>query len=103
MNEAQKQLSEAKTLISDSANWCQHANARSNTGQEVDVESESATKWCAFGALLRTHCRGSCVLYLDQAAEELCCGKGFVKTNDTTDHPTVMRMFDRAIELAGES
>ena len=89
-------LREARDLISDPERWCQECYARDKNGAPVLYESLAAVRWCALGACEKV---GADVRILWRAAERM---KGFdpADINDSTNHPTVMKMFDLAIELA---
>ena len=105
--EAAALLRKAKALIDTPEKWCQGTEAQDKNGRGVFCDSSAAVQFCALGALGNL---GSCSGYivsdfLDKAARKM----GHYGTdnespaanlNDTTDHPTVMAMFDLAIRLA---
>jgi hypothetical protein len=96
-NPVVEQLKAARELISDPEHWCRGAYARRKNGSECNSWSKSAHSFCALGAF-----RG----YGDNAWRTLnlaAKNMGFLSAhhlNDSTDHATVMEMFDRAIEHA---
>ena len=104
MSETVEQLKAAKALIFDPRHWCQGARARTCTGEAVWFSSCTATSWCSYGAILKV-CElvdSKHTLYLlKKVAQEM--GRASVAVlNDETNHATVMKMFDLAIEMAGE-
>lgn len=86
-------LKAAKARISDPANWLQN-------GYE-----DALGHVCAVGAIVKVSKHSTYavekldVCRLQKAAREMG-HENAADLNDFTDHPTVMRMFDRAIELA---
>lgn len=107
-NEVVKLLSEAQELIRDPKNWCQGPFALDAEGVSVSPGSSSACCFCADGAMERvlsdqldfsTYNKARRVL-TDAAFDMGVLGVVFL--NETTDHPTVMKMFDLAIELAAQ-
>ena len=98
-------LRAAKAKIEDPAHWCQGEYAKDALGQRASEYSDEACAWCAMGAF-HTIDNGSsydAFRSLAKAANEIHQGWGIPNVNDNTDHATVMRMFDRAIELAEAS
>ena len=99
-------LTQARGLISDPEKWCQTYSARDASGFAVAPERPQAIKWCAIGSVLKI---GSIVgdryqtdlarWYLRRTAVDMhyTCA---TLLNDNSNHPTVMAMFDKAIELA---
>ena len=104
MSAALEQLRDARALITDPAQWTEHTYARDRYGRAVDPCQPEAVCWCAYGALDRQgadECSDARE-YLRAAAEVLfdsfpAC------VNDDDGHAAVLRMYDRAIELAGAS
>lgn len=95
-------LREARALIEDPAHWCKNINAANIDGHECQVLSTSAVKFCAEGARWRVlgHWRREFAAYaLIKAAQDLGY-KDVIDLNDDSNHATVMKMFDCAIELA---
>ena len=102
-------LRKAKALIDTPEKWCQGFLARNILGFDVLPGNPDAVAFCARGALLFEAAGrpvGKCDKFLAQAARKIkVCASGsypHVDLNNTTDHPTVMRMFDLAIEMARE-
>ncbi|MGD1957175.1 MAG: hypothetical protein ACFBZ9_18510 [Sphingomonadales bacterium] len=102
-------LRAAKALIQKPENWCQGAYVRDKTGREVAFDDPLGCQWCAEGAVYKeVDARGVLdsrasrpFILLRDVAVKMGATRG-TKINDTTDHPTVMRMFDLAIEMAEE-
>ena len=106
--EAAALLRKAKALIDTPEKWCQGSEAADKNGRLVRASSSEALGRCSLGALIASGVNDESdpiVMKLNIAAVML----GFDATdneyaaanlNDTTDHPTVMRMFDLAIRLA---
>lgn len=98
-------LKKAKALIADPEHWCQGVMAKNDFGSEVYPDDLDACRWCAEGGMravqpFGTHSFTSAWDLLKEAAAEV----GYmspVSLNDEANHPTVMKMFDRAIALAG--
>jgi hypothetical protein len=102
-------LRRARDLIKDPARWTTGAFARNANGGEVCADDPGACEWCALGAVFvsqrseediepASKARG----LLAEAAE----GFGFEGAgmlNDSTDHTTVLAMFDAAIARAEEA
>lgn len=107
--EAVEVLKKAKALIADPEHWCRRRVATNAGGDGVPATSPSAVSWCSIGAVsavtVDVDVKQHAWMMLERAAEEM----GFEEDaeaaaaclNDETDHPTVMKMFDRAIALAG--
>ncbi len=106
--EAAALLRKAKALIDTPEKWCQGAEAADKGGRLVRASSFEAVSRCSLGALIASGVNDKSdpiVMKLNTAAVML----GFDATenecvaanlNDTTDHSTVMAMFDLAIRLA---
>lgn len=99
-------LKKARELIGDPSRWTQGLSARNANGGFVGVRSPDAICWCVGGAI--EYVGGTCpaaFTLLDQAAVEMTNDKGiypYLFVNDKMGHADVMRMLDRAIELAQE-
>lgn len=100
-------LREARALIEDPARWTQGALAHSKLGRAVNPEGKAAVRWCAMGALYKAADRVSDTFsverYLIAAARDIGLPRDVDDVNDSTDRATVLRMYDRAIELAEQS
>ena len=93
-------LRSAKRLIKDPRRWCQRTMYRDKDGNMCG--RKRAVSWCADAAVseIRKKYFLACpeIRLLDLSAREF----GYARScdlNDSTDHPTVMKMFNRAIEL----
>ncbi len=84
-------LSAAQERIRDPKNWCQ--------GTFGDWANR--TQFCAYGALLNEPNPTAALVLIDTVAQEQGYG-GSISLNDRTDHPTVMAMFQRAIEMRSQ-
>lgn len=101
-------LRRAKALIEDPKHWCQGASARDSEGNRVWEQSSEAVQWCAEGVLCHLDLARDFqspewdVLIL--ASTEILGKITAVpyEVNDDIGHAAVMRMYDRAIELADE-
>src|SRR4051812_47842004 len=93
-------LKRARAKIEKPESWCQRAYARDRFGQIIHVQSASACKWCALGAVkaLRPLFNRAEKERLVEAVKAMGFHGGVPDLNDETDHPTVLRMFDLAIE-----
>lgn len=106
-------LRAAKAKIEDPAHWCQGYSWLNSKNQPIsrDDMRSAARRCCAIGAVAlscqRLSDEWSPIRFLETAANELGFGEKVLlapaELNDSTDHATVMRMFDRAIELAEAS
>jgi len=103
----------AKAIIEKPENWTKGSFARSATGGAVPTDDPEAVCFCALGACLKSSPKGPFsdnLQELIQAATELGSNesdeaslRGITWINDNSGHEAVMKMFDRAIELAKES
>ncbi len=108
--EAAALLRKAQALINTPEKWCQGVGALDPFGRAVLPDSPTAISFCSAGALsvvdvmdldteAFTALRAAAEKMGFHATEDEC---PVVNLNDTTDHPTVMAMFDLAIRLARE-
>ncbi|MGI9449346.1 MAG: DUF6197 family protein [Geminicoccaceae bacterium] len=96
----------AKAKIEDPERWCQGWFARDIAGHPIGSRNPGACKWCSLGAIRVVWGPLSYESKVLQTLAVAALDQGFQlpeDLNDNTDHPTVMKMFDRAIELAGEA
>ena len=105
-------LKMAKAKIENPEHWCVHEEARNKHGLMVQADAPGACQWCAYGALFAVAPPPAARLVvecLDEVASKAIQGFEFLPgqdwvhadfVNDTTDHATVMRMYDLAIEKA---
>ena len=94
-------LRAARARIADPKNWTQRHFARDAYGLPVMGSSADAVCWCAEGALQaegRSYASAE-LLILDQAAHELT-NEFAAWVNDHDGHSAVLKIYDRAIELA---
>lgn len=91
----------ARELISDPSKWTQNAIARMPDGTECSEHDPEAVSWCALGAIHKCGYvySGDAWAHLSNAAYEVGASS-LVDVNNNRQHADVMRMFDRAIELA---
>lgn len=97
-------LRKAQDLIRDPSKWTQGSFAKTKDGEElVNGYDAGAVCWCAYGAteFVSGQFTSAAEDYLRVAANEL--GKSVVKVNDEDGHAAVMRLYDRAIELAEQA
>lgn len=98
----------AKELISSPEKWTMKVFARNRIEFEVDPVSSAACKWCAVGAIIREAKRlkvdgESALVFLRKATKDwgIHGSSGSAPIlNDRGNHAEVMKLFDRAIELA---
>lgn len=95
-------LRAAKALIEDPDRWCQGAFAKMSNGMEVMPINSAAHSYCALGSAIKvSNQEFTLAAALNRTAKKM--GHDYASVlNDSTDHPTVMKMFDLAIELALE-
>lgn len=98
----------AKELINSPEKWTMKVFARNKIEFEVDPTSFGACKWCAVGAVIHEAKRlkadeESALVFLRRATKDWgihgAAGSPPI-LNDRGNHAEVMKMFDRAIELA---
>lgn len=93
----------ARALISDPSKWTQQEYARDDASNGVGSLDESAVCWCSYGAIERaagTRLTGRIDTILCDAALDIFNSGCVSVINDSRSHADVLRMFDRAIELA---
>ena len=101
-------LKKAKALIDSPKKWTQKVYARDTKDMPVPWGSSAACKFCALGAvnrvvfLLYSHSLVFAALECLQEASNTLTGKSVAHINDTTDHATVMSIYDKAIQRAEE-
>ena len=103
-------LTQALEIISDPKRWTQHTFAKALNGANVSYLNDEAVKFCATGAIFKLvkwtgDCHVPAATWLDEAAMQLFFGTetppgGAIYVNDYLGHAAVVRMFERAIELA---
>ena len=101
-----RQLEKAKAKIATSSTWAKGALARDKNSKPVSTVDPRACRFCSVGALLVSD-----VPYLlgdpardllDKAASEIRSihNTDIITANDSSSHKTVMKIWDRAIEMA---
>lgn len=101
MMTAAEALRAAKAKIEDPGYWCKYYYARDADGKPTESFDQKACSWCALGAVLSIGADFHIFHYLHKAAKEYGCISADV-LNDHSTHAQVMKMYDRAIELAEE-
>ena len=101
---AKDRLVAARKKIEDPANWIKGRYAADANGEKCLSYADEACKFCALGALFSTEAgyfNEPSVEILYEASHELGFD-GVTEMNDDerTDHPKVMALYDKAIELA---
>ena len=103
------QLRAARALIASGTGWTQNAFGRDEHGDKVDtvaVVRGDGCAWCAYGALMHVtrgdDPPGDSFLIRAVTAPEFR-GMEPDEVNDLLGHGAVLRMYDRAIELAWEA
>lgn len=107
-NPALEILEQAQNLIRDPEHWITDYYASDNRGDLCEPSEERATCFCSVGAVMRAS--GTSGLnyrrakrLLDQAVEKHAPNyAGIVDYNDSHTHADVMRMFNKAKEMARE-
>jgi hypothetical protein len=99
-------LEEARDLIANERYWTTGAFARDRLGMKVSPRNESASQWCAIGALERVQICWPPSPIDHYAARILYRARPrpyvVTEVNDRLGHEAVLAMYDRAIALARE-
>lgn len=100
-------LKRARALIEDPKHWTQGAYARNKSGKPVDADSPAAERFCALGALDRVGAGGRAEVFLYKATRGNQHGVSWVNdgylpgvSSRLAAHNAVLRIYDRAIEIA---
>lgn len=102
-------LKDAKAVIDKPENWCRETYARDAEGEGAEPYDPEAVCWCSLGAL-HVACGPTnqvladlCAAHLHRAAEMETDGEYFSidDANDALEHAALMKIWDRAIEMAG--
>ena len=106
----QKQvLINARALIADPAHWTRGTIARTANGRKVEWHDQSATKWCAMGAMYRAAYdlvgdRKQAVRIGNDLANSIRPRRwlrgGLPLINDVRGHTVVLAVFDKALQAA---
>lgn len=110
---ARKALEAARAKIADVWNWEQWCEASDSDRWYVEPLSPDAVQWDALGALGAASFYDTDIAYQDlekarkeaydllcQARDELFPGYSITKVNRQIGHKSVLKLYDRAIELA---
>lgn len=97
-------LTKARELIADPDHWTKGVLARDDLDITTSTTSENACKWCSVGAVDAV-CGDDYDAYYDAVGklnfQAVKRGYDFVaELNDSTNHATVLEMFDDAIKDA---
>ena len=106
----QKQvLINARALIADPAHWTRGTIARTANGRKVEWHDQSATKWCAMGAMYRAAYdlvgdQKQAVRIGNDLANSIRPRRwlhgGLPLINDVRGHTVVLAVFDKALQAA---
>jgi hypothetical protein len=106
----QKQvLINARALIADPAHWTRGTIARTANGRKVEWHDQSATKWCAMGAMYRAAYdlvgdQKQAVRIGNDLANSIRPRRwlrgGLPLINDARGHTVVLAVFDKALQAA---
>jgi hypothetical protein len=105
-NQVVEKLKVARALIV--RGWCRHSLAQTRFGNRVEPGSDHATRWCAYGALIRAgvpeESEGVMVnLLLDELPPNLKYleyGIGDYNDDPETTQDAIIALYDRAIAKA---
>lgn len=96
-------LISARDLIRDTKNWAQRAEALTVQGERVSPLNESASRFCAGGAVVKIakgySDGGQFALITLNAATHAWYRGGLTAVNDFTGHRAIMHVFDEAIQM----
>ena len=106
----QKQvLINARALIADPAHWTRGTLACTANGRRVEWHDQSATKWCAMGAIYRAAYdlvgdQKEATRIGNEVAKSVCPTRwlrgDLAGMNDTRGHAAVLAVFDQALQAA---
>ena len=101
MSTVADRLRAACTRITNPSAWTRGSYARDADGKPAYASSKPPVCWCAYGALYAEGAEDECpeVRLLRRAALEVHASVP-IDVNDDLGHAAVLRMYDRAIELA---
>lgn len=98
-------LEKAKAIIADPSHWTQGWFAKDAAGNDTFSLRSEAVCWCSMGALNKAGFGpwGECFApVFEVALMEAGHTQGMASYNDTHTHEEVMKVWDRAIQLAKE-
>jgi hypothetical protein len=95
-------ITAAQELIRDPDHWIQGSFAQTENDIGVTPDHPAATCWCIWGALLKVEAEEEAYEILDLAIRDVAPDsiREIAYFNDNHSHEDVMKMFDRAKELA---
>jgi len=100
-------LRAAKALIDTPEKWTIEALARDKTGLQVAICHSDAVCFCSYGAIHKigdikniNYWNNPMYDYVDKASELIGGQSSAATFNDSHTHEEVMKMWDKAIELA---
>ena len=95
-------LRAARARIADPKNWTTDTFARDANGWPCSARDKNACRWCAYGALRADGYFNDApaTALLSEASQALNCGMLPHAVNDLKGHSAVLKIYDRAIELA---
>lgn len=99
-DEVREALQAARDLIADPEHWTQGTLARDERGWTASTDSPKAVMFCARGAIYRVSPGLSVIVACDVALKPAIEGVGYERLtalNDSTDHATVLAMFDKTL------
>jgi hypothetical protein len=106
MSKALLVLKKAREKITDPSKWTKGSFAKTRNGFQAKPESTRACSWCSIGALrsaafdLNINASGIAQNYLNLSLPYGWINVVSFNDSTTTDHSSVLRMFDDAIFLA---
>lgn len=95
-------LRRARHIVSNPKRWNQGSMGRDSRGDPCNEDYSEAVSWCAAGAIWRNRSEAEHPDPAFAAAHKAARKLGYTcvtQLNDTTDQPTVLRMFDEAIKI----
>ena len=94
-------LQEAYDLIKDENRWCKGSLARDADGCSVSYNDENATRWCAYGALLKVYENDQVGLCAVIKRLDIVAFKYFDTyasfVNDIKGHKAILKVYEYAI------
>ena len=101
-------LQKVRELLSDESQWCQRALARDKDGFPMLPEEQGAVQYCLNGAVRKVAGDADVSDPIAEALERAARVMGYlsvgfssphVRLTNETDHPTVLKCIDLAIEM----
>jgi hypothetical protein len=93
----------ARLLVQDEKKWCRSQMAFDSYGTPVCPTDDTASKWCAYGALVAAahNMAGDSGRAIDLAAiavKDFGDCDALMRVNDTQGHAAVLALFDEVLE-----